>query len=255
MTDVIDLRTLTPPTQWPLYERLATISHRIAPDTWVIVGGLMTEVLLGERGHVAPRTTTDGDILGRIAVAPDVIERIETVLRDELGMQARPTGPDRSIVCRYEDADGVFIDLLVPSRTRAADRHRLGAVGAGDQQFLGTVSVRSIRYRPDTDPLRASLPSITGAFYAKACGWKDISLTVDDPAVRFKHLLDALALARAATLDELRADRSTGFRKRLRLIQAEAAEPVHPIVSERIGTDDLAAIADKLELALAANAP
>jgi len=248
--DDIDLRTLTPPTQYPLYERLAAISSRVAPDTWVVIGGLMTEVLLGERGHAPPRTTTDGDVLGHIAVAHDVIEQIESVLTNELGMKARPTGQDRSIICRYEDADGYFIDLLVPSRTRAADKNRLGAVGTGDQQFLDTISLRTVHYRHDTDPLVASFPSITGAFYAKVCGWKEINLRGDDPATRYKHLIDALALARAASLDELRADQSAGFRKRLRLIHAEAANPEHPIVDERIGTDDLAAIADKLELAL-----
>lgn len=64
-------------------------------------------------------------------------------------------------------------------------------------------------------------------------------------------MIDALALTRAATLTELRSDRSNGFKKRLRLLEAEAANPGHPIVVDRIGTDDLAAIADKLQLALA----
>jgi len=246
----IDLRTLTPPTQYPLYERLAAISSRVAPDTWVVIGGLMTEVLLGERGHAPPRTTTDGDVLGHIAVAPNVIEQIESVLINELGMEARPTGTDKSIICRYQDQHGYFLDLLVPSRTRAADKGRLGAVGTGDQQFLATVSLRAVHYRHGVDPLIASFPSTAGAFYAKACAWKEISLPGDDLITRHKHLIDALALARSATIGELRADQSSGFRKRLRFIQAEAASPGHPIVSERIGTDDLTAIADKLELAL-----
>jgi len=246
----IDLRTLTPPTQYPLYERLGAISSRVAPDTWVVIGGLMTEVLLGERGHAPPRTTTDGDVLGHIAVARNVIEQIESVLINELGMEAQPTGTDKSIICRYRDDDGYFVDLLVPSRTRAAGKDRLGAVGTGDQQFLATISLRTVHYRRGADPLVASFPSIAGALYAKACGWKEINLPSDDPALRYKHLIDALALARAATLAELRADRSSGFKKRLRLVQGEAAKPGHPIVDERIGTDDLAAIADKLELAL-----
>ncbi len=248
--DEIDLRSLTPPTQYPLYERLAEISRRVAPETWIVIGGLMTEVLLGERQHVPPRTTTDGDVLGHIAIAHDVIEQIESVLTNELDMKARPSGPDPSIICRYEDPDGYFIDLLVPSRTRAAGRRRLGAVGTGDQQFLATVSLRTVHYRNDTDPLTASFPSIAGAFYAKACAWKEINLPGDDLITRYKHLIDALALARAATLADLRADQSTGFRKRLRSIQVEAERPPHPVVSERIGTAHLTSIADKLELAL-----
>lgn len=250
MSADIDLRTLTPPTQYPLYERLTAISSRVDPRTWVVIGGLMTEVLLGERGHAPPRTTTDGDVLGHIAIARNVIEQIESVLVDELGMEPQPSGIDKSIICRYRDEDGYFVDLLVPSRTRAANEHRLGAVGTGDQQFLATVSLRTVHYRRGVDPLVASFPSIAGAFYAKACGWMAINPPTDDPILRYKHLIDALALARAATLDELRADRSTGFRKRLRIVQDEAANPRHPIVDERIGTDHLAAIADKLELAL-----
>ena len=65
-----------------------------------------------------------------------------------------------------------------------------------------------------------------------------------------RPVLDAVEAGDAATLTELRADRSTGATKRLRLIQTQAADPTHPIVVERINTDALVAIADKLELAL-----
>ncbi len=91
----------------------------------------MTELVLAERGSVPVRTTTDGDLLGHLAVDPDVMSKIELVLTGQLGMKLRPTG--ERIACRYQDSgdESLFIDVLVPSRARAADGtpKRLAAPG------------------------------------------------------------------------------------------------------------------------------
>ncbi len=249
----VDLRRSTPRSQHAIYERLAVISDKVAPSTWCVIGGLMTELVLAERGATSPRTTTDGDIMGHLAVDPDVMAKIESVLIDDLNMTMHPTGDD-GVVCRYRDSpdDALFIDVLVPTGTRAANGNpkRLDAPGTTDGQFLATLTERRVTWSDNSEPFVARYPSITGAFYAKAATWMYVIPPPSaEPIKKDKHLLDASALAGAASLTELSADRSKGFRKRIRAVRDAVMTPT-PIMAEHFDPQELDNLLDKLNIVL-----
>lgn len=248
----VDLRNWVVSAQYPIYERVAVIAEHVAPSTWCVIGGLMTELVLAERGSVPVRTTTDGDVLGHLAVDPDVMSKIELVLTEQLGMKLCPTG--EGIACRYQDSgdESLFIDVLVPSRARAADGtpKRLAAPGTGDEQFLATLSMRTVTFSEAHAPFEARYPSLAGAFYAKATAWRDIDPPPEaEPIKKEKHLTDAIALALSASADELAIDRSKGFRSRLVLVRAEAVKP-SPTIQAQFTSDELARVVDIIDLAL-----
>lgn len=250
----VDIRSYTPRSQYPIYERIAAIAAHVAPSTWCVIGGLMTELILAERGLASPRTTSDGDILGHVAVDPQVMEKIEHVLTNVLHMTLKPSGASGAVACRYRDSDddALFVDVLVPSRSRAADGipKRLAAPGTGDRQFLNTLEERHVTWSDDAEPFTARYPSLAGALYIKATNWIEIIPPPDsDDVKREKHLLDAIALAHAATLTELQADPTKGFRKRLAALQAQVIEPT-PTLRTHFTADVLQAVDNKLAIAL-----
>jgi len=250
----VDLSDWVVPAQYPIYERVAVIAEHVAPSTWCVIGGLMTELVLAERGSVPVRTTTDGDVLGHLAVDPDVdvMSKIELVLTEQLGMKLRPTGED--MACRYQDSEdeSLFIDVLVPSRARAADGtpKRLAAPGTGDEQFLATLSMRTVTFSEAHAPFDARYPSLAGAFYAKATAWRDIDPPPDvEPIKKEKHLTDAIALVLSASADELAVNRSKGSKSRLVLVRREAVKP-SPMIRTQFTSDELARVVDIIDLAL-----
>lgn len=167
-------------------------------------------------------------------------------------MNPKPSGDD--IVCRYCDSDdeSVFIDVLVPSRTRAASAapKRLAAPGTGDDQFLNTLSLRTITFSDQHDPFVARYPSLAGAFYAKATAWHEIDPPPSaTPIEKHKHLIDSIAIAASATVDQLSADTSRGFKKRLRLVRTAVSNP-SPTLRAQFDTDTLARVQDVIGLAL-----
>lgn len=248
----VDLRTWAVPAQYPIYERIAAIARGVSPSAWCVIGGLMTELVLAEAHAESPRTTTDGDVLAHLAVDPAVIDKIETVLIDTLKMRPRPARAD--IVSRYCDRDdeSLFIDVLVPSRTRsaAATPRRLAAPGTGDAQFLDTLSLRTVTFSDQHEPFVARYPSLAGAFYAKASAWREINPPPSAPPIeKEKHLIDAITIAASATVGQLTTDRSRGFKKRLALVRDAVSAP-SPTLRTQFDNDTLARVHDVIGLAL-----
>jgi len=121
------------------------------------------------------------------------MSKIELVSTEQLGMKLRPTG--EGIACRYQDSgdESMFIDVLVPSRARAADGtpKRLAAPGTGDEECLATLSMRTVTFSEAHAPFEARYPSLAGAFYAKATAWRDIDPPPEaEPIKKEKHLTD-----------------------------------------------------------------
>jgi len=85
------------------------------------------------------------------------MSKIELVSTEQLGMKLRPTG--EGIACRYQDSgdESMFIDVLVPSRARAADGtpKRLAAPGTGDEECLATLSMRTVTFSEAHAPFEA----------------------------------------------------------------------------------------------------
>lgn len=248
----VDLRSWAVPAQYPIYERVATIARHVSPSAWCVIGGLMTELVLAEAQAESPRTTTDGDLLGHLAVDPAVMDKIESVLIDTLKMKPKPSS--EGIVCRYCDSDdeSLFIDVLVPSRTRSAVTKfkRLAAPGTGDAQFLNTLSLRTVTFSDQHEQFIAQYPSLAGAFYAKATAWRDIDPPPSAaPIEKEKHLIDAIAIAASATVDQLSADTSRGFTKRLTLIRDAVSTP-SPTLRTQFDNNTLARVHDVIDLTL-----
>jgi hypothetical protein len=180
----------------------AEIGRVVAIDHWCVVGGMMTEFLLLERGRTTLRPTTDGDIVGNVIGNQRVLRALARALQN-LGFEPVASGWDSEFGTRFRHSEnGVYIDVLAPANS--SRRRDISTVNGrktleapGTDVAFSTANPMTIRFSPDDEPLVASVPSLAGAIYAKASAYERLS----EHDNRVKHLQDAaqlLAVARTA---------------------------------------------------------
>ena len=208
------------PRQIEVCRALASLAHRVPIIRWCVIGGMMTEFVLAERGAAPVRATTDGDIVGDVFAHPGVLRGLARAL-SELGFESVASGWDAEIGTRFRHRESrTFVDLLAPANsarrrdiTTAPGRRALEAPGT-DVAFA-TASPMTIRFA-DLEAVTVMVPSLSGAVYAKMSAFERMS----DHDNRQKHLGDAVQLL-AASIDDDFADKSAAMAKRLRWLEIE----------------------------------
>jgi hypothetical protein len=190
---------------------------RIVPiSQWCVVGGMMTEFVLLDRGRTTLRPTTDGDIVGNVIANRRVLRSLTQALQT-LGFQPRLTGWEGEFGTRFQHpSTGTFIDLLAPENS--ARRRDISTVkgrktleAPGTDFALVTAQPMTIRFDSEDAPLVASVPTIAGAIYAKISAFEQIS-ELDN---RVKHLQDAAQMLVAARPEDF-TESNKAMLKRLR---------------------------------------
>jgi hypothetical protein len=238
----VELRHLIP-RQVEVCRVLALLTERVPIAQWCVIGGMMTEFVLADRGAAPVRATTDGDLVGDVFTHRRVLRALAHALTD-LGFEPVASGWDAEIGTRFRHRESrTFVDLLAPDHsarrrdiTTAPGRRTLEAPGT-DVAFV-TASPMTIRFT-DTEKVTVMVPNLSGAIYAKLSAFQRMS----EHDNRYKHLSDAVQLLAAST-DEDFANRSAAMTKRLRSLEIELQEggrgwdhvtgPQRLIVSERL---------------------
>lgn len=159
----------------------------LLPGHWVLIGGLMVQLLAIERGVTDVRPTGDIDILGQ-ARPQGTLSAIDAALRGE-GFEPVPQNLD-GYAHRYE-RDEIVIDLLAPDGIRPAPTLGRGwkAVGIpGGSQALERSEVVTVTIDGRSFELRR--PTLIGAVLIKA---RSLMVHVDRASQR-EDLLRLLAL-------------------------------------------------------------
>jgi hypothetical protein len=215
----IELRHLIP-RQIEVCRAFASLTQRVPMAQWCVIGGMMTEFVLAERGAAPVRATTDGDLVGDVFTHRRVLRSLAQALAD-LGFEPVASGWEGEIGTRFRHDDSrTFVDLLAPDNsarrrdiTTAPGRRALEAPGT-DVAFA-TASPMTIQFST-TESVTVMVPSLSGALYAKMSAFHQMS----EHDNRHKHLGDAVQLL-AASIDADFADNSPAMTKRLRWLEIE----------------------------------
>ena len=230
---------------------LGRLGEHVPIERWCLVGGLMVELRLRERGRASVRPTTDGDIVGDVRAQPTVLRAISRSL-SIIGYEMQRTGWEADIGVRHKRGDN-FIDVLAPANTdnMSADI----SVGArarplrapGSDHALATAAPLAISVDGGA-PVVVRVPTVAGALYAKVSGWKEIG-SPDST----KHLVDAAQLLAAATIADLDATTNgippKALQKRLRWLE-EALEDERSSGWGSLSTNDRSDALERLRFAI-----
>jgi hypothetical protein len=230
---------LLPP--WPT---IFAVAEATDTTTWVLVGGLMTQVHARSAGIAAPRTTSDVDMVVDVAAAPGRFTEIANQLR-AIGFEPRMPDTRSGRLHRFIRT-GDVVDVMVPDHLprRAKPRfmrHDVFEVEAGAQ----AVSRRSeVAVVGSSATVLIGVPNLVGALVIKGAAHtvdtRDRDRHLEDAAVllaaingvgtlplenlslndrrRLRHLLDGLAdAAHAAWLQLDVEERSRGQLNAVRL--------------------------------------
>ena len=165
-TDRDALREITisrlTPRQLEVCRVMISLTRRVPIAQWCVIGGMMTEFVLAERGAVPVRATTDGDIVGDVFAHPKVLRHLAEALV-QLGFEPLASGWDAEIGSRFRHCDSrTFLDLLAPDNSArrrditTASGHR-ALEAPGTDVTLATSSPMTIRFR-DVDAVTVMVP-------------------------------------------------------------------------------------------------
>lgn len=186
-----------------VFETLDAIGDNIGRNKWCLIGGLMVETILRERGRSPLRPTDDGNIVGNLASDSGVLRRLSSLLRDS-GFSIANTGFD-DVGVRHIHDDGTIVDLLGTDNSGHIKNAWTPAPGKttllapGSDQAIRTARLVRIQLGVDGTLVILPIPTLAGALYAKVSSW----MTLASSPERSKHLHDAAQMLCAASVDEL----------------------------------------------------
>jgi hypothetical protein len=235
------------PGQVEVCRAMAALAKKVPIDQWCVVGGLMTEFVLAERGAAPVRATTDGDIVGDVFAHPKVLRSLAQALAD-LDFEPVASGWNAEFGTRFRHRESrTFFDLLAPDNsarrrdiTTFPGRQALEAPGT-DVAFM-TATPMTVGFAA-TESVVVLVPNLSGAFYAKVSAYQRLA----DHDNRQKHLGDAVQLL-AASIDSDFDDKSAAMTKRLRWMES-ALQPGGP-GWEYVGRDQRVLVPERLRRAL-----
>lgn len=99
-----------------MFRGLANLSRTVPIEKWCLIGGLMVDVLLRQRGRTHLRPTEDGDVVGDVVADRRILRTISLALRDQ-GFEIEETGLRFDFGVRHRKEEGVYIDLLAPANS------------------------------------------------------------------------------------------------------------------------------------------
>ena len=192
---------LLPP--WPAIFDVATATDT---STWVLVGGLMTQVHARNSGITPPRMTRDVDLVVDVAASPGRFSEVGLRLRS-LGFEPRvPAARDGRIYRFVRGNDEV--DVMVPDHL---PRHILPLRFMQRNSFEVLAGAQAVRRRQEftiagaSASIQIGVPNLVGALVIKGAAHQD------DQRDRGRHLDDGATLLSA--------------------IKTVGALPVHPLSS------------------------
>jgi hypothetical protein len=213
--------TLQHPTQQQVdvCRALQLLGTAVPADRWCVIGGMMTEFLLLERGRSTVRPTTDGDIVGNVVAYSRVLQHLANALVG-FGFTPIATGWESEIGARFRHiTSGTLIDILAPAnsarrrKTTTIDgRHTLEAPGT--DIALETARMMRVSFG-DGQALTVSVPTLAGGVYAKVSAYVQLS----EHDHRVKHLQDAAQLLIVSRRIDF-ANPTAAMLKRLRWLDA-----------------------------------
>ena len=212
--------TLEQPTrqQIEVCRMFATIATTVPIDQWCVIGGMMTEFVLLERGRTTLRPTTDGDVVGDVFGHAKVLRGLAKCLTDH-DYEPVASGWDAEFGTRFKHRlTGTFIDVLAPANSaRRRDittlKGRRALEAPGTDVALETASPMRIRFGVG-EVLRVSAPTLAGALYAKVSAYQRMA----EHDNQLKHLQDAAQLLVAANVHDF-AEPNPAMMKRLRWLE------------------------------------
>ena len=158
-----------------LWSLLLEIGERLAPESWLLVGGQMVLMHGVAAGRPQPRVTRDIDLMADLVSDRHSLAECVRIVRD-LGLEPRPDSAGR--VYRFvRDADGVTVDLVAPDH--APPRYSLGTAAGGETIAVdgGHQALRRREVLHVTGPARTGqvvpvpVPDLLGAVVLKAAAW------------------------------------------------------------------------------------
>lgn len=199
------------PAPWP---SVAELAHALPPESWTLVGGLMTQLHTIDHGLGVVRPTNDVDIVLHIETRRGVPNAVATAL-EGLGYQFRPSIDQRNttahrfvrgtstvdLVASAADEDQVDVliaDHAAPRVIETLRGHDMVHIEGGTQALRRTVNAR-LEIVPRTTAT-ISVPRPFGALILKAAAH------TTDSRDRGRHLFDAAALL--ACIDDPFAERT-----------------------------------------------
>jgi predicted nucleotidyltransferase len=187
--------------QGRMWDLILTLSDRLGPQQWSLVGGQMVALYAAHAGVTWPRVTRDIDMLANMEVMQDNLKSCTAVLRD-LGLRVQLDNAGAAY--RFSDTEkpapgSLVVDLLAPDHRKKlsalwTSKGRTIQIDGGTQalQRVGTFEVHLANGRAGLVPV----PNLLGAIVLKAAAWaadtrererhaQDVALLVsliDDPA-------------------------------------------------------------------------
>lgn len=158
----------------PLWTLLLDIGGRLAPESWLLIGGQMVLMHGVAAGRPQPRVTRDIDLMADLVADRHALAECVRVVRD-LGLEPRPDSAGR--VYRFvRETDGVTVDLVAPDHT--PPRRSLGTAAKGDtiavdggHQALSRREVLHVTGPARTGAVPVPVPDLLGAVVLKAAAW------------------------------------------------------------------------------------
>ena len=201
--------------------RLIELSDHLPANSWMLVGGLMTQAHAMAAAVDALRPTTDVDIIINIGAGQNHLHAVVGALRAigyELVEGLSRTSPTHRLLRDGRDrVDIAVADHLPPSVSARVGRREVFRMPGGTQ-----AAQRAVPLHVQGTANVASVPSALGALVLKGAAYMQDSRDAD------RHLLDAAAIA-ATIADPLRlvAELRGSDRKRLSALARGLASESH----------------------------
>ncbi len=163
-----------------VFRGLANLSTTVPIEKWCLIGGLMVDVLLRQRGRTHLRPTEDGDVVGDVVADRRILRTISLALRDQ-GFEIEETGLRFDFGVRHRKEAGVYIDLLAPAnsaRLKNIWQPRAGLktlAAPGSDSAMAIAIPITIRVGTPSDALTIRVPTLAGAIHLKVSAWSELA--------------------------------------------------------------------------------
>ena len=178
----------------PAWKVVFDISELVPQDSWMLVGGLMTQVHAGLNGY-SSRVTSDVDVLVDVLASSHNVNAVVRPL-ESLGFEPQEPGLRGSAFHRMNKAD-VIVDILIAdhlpnSKQKAAQVNRwpIMETPGGAQALERKILVRLESAERNTEVF---IPNLLGALILKCAAYGN------DRRSSYRHLEDVALLASLLT--------------------------------------------------------
>ena len=208
----------------PAWKTVLDISEHVPKDSWMLVGGLMTQVHAGLAGY-ASRATVDVDVLVDVLASPHNVNAVIRSL-ERMGFEPQEPGLRGSVfhrmVSRELIVDVLVADHLPTGRQKAArvNTWPMLETPGGAQAIERKVEVE---IASESRQATVLIPNLLGALVLKCAAW------TTDGRNPHRHLEDAALLASLITDHAEALSQLHGSdKKRLRRAAEALADPNEP---------------------------